>query len=262
MFSLLSRISLALGFALIVSAILLTGAPEGRAAQDLPPEQGLTPTMEDEIKLMIESYISENPEILLEAIESLRQRDAEKRQGGVKKAIRAKRDELKNSPYSPTGGNPKGDVTIVEFSDYRCPFCKRMMPVTKKLIKEDGNIRIVYKEFPILGTVSTYAAQAALAAWYTQPGKYEAFHEAILAARGDMTEERVLAIADDVGLDSDAIEKAMIRPEVNKEIQRNLKLAAELNITGTPTYIIGRELVPGAVSFEDLKGFVAEARKR
>ena len=236
--------------------IVISGFPTRAAAE------GLTPEMKKEVEAIVEDYIDANPEILLDAIETLRQRDAEQRTERAKSGLRAKRDELLNSPHSPTGGNLKGDVTIVEFSDYRCPYCKRMAPIMAKLLKEDGNIRIVYKEYPILGPTSTYAAKAALAAWYTAPDKYEAFHNAILNARGDMTEERILAIADDTGIDSDALEVAMKNPEIDQEIQRNLKLGAELGITGTPSYVVGRELIPGAISYDDMKDYVETARKR
>lgn len=223
--------------------------------------QSISPEMKQNIEDIVRDYIDDNPQILVDAINKLRQRDAERRGQRGKANLGRLRDELENSKTSPIGGNPKGDITIVEFSDYRCPFCKRMMPITDKLLKEDGNIRYVYKEFPILGPISTYASKAALGVWKMDKKKYIPFHNAVLGSRGDLTEERILGIAEDVGIDTDVLEKEINSPAIEREIRRNIEIAGTLGITGTPAYIIGKRIVPGAMSFEDLRDIVTDARK-
>lgn len=244
---------------LFFGAALMVG---GLSLSSPAQAQTVSPEMKQNIEDIVRDYIDDNPQILIDAINKLRERDAERRKQRGKVNLETFRDELENSKTSPNGGNPKGDITIVEFSDYRCPFCKRMMPVTEKLVREDGNIRYVYKEFPILGPVSTYASKAALGVWKMDKKKYIPFHNAVLGSRGDLTEERVLGFAEDVGIDTDVLEKEMKDPAIEREIRRNVEIAGALGITGTPAYIIGKRIAPGAMRFEDLKDIVTDARKK
>ena len=174
--------------------------------------------------------------------------------------IVARQDELLNDPASPVGGNPDGDVTLVEFFDYQCPYCKTIFPSIQALLAEDRNLRYVFKEFPILGRASVFAARAALAA--RRQGKYLEFHTALMPARGKLTETRVMRLAEKVGLDVDRLRRDMADGTVDAMIRRNLELADGLGIFSTPVFIIGDTQIPGAVEIDTLKVLIARARQR
>jgi len=161
-------------------------------------------------------------------------------------------------PASPVTGNPDGDVTLVEFFDYNCPYCRQVAPVVAEAEATDPQLRIVYKEFPILGPGSVFAAKAALAAH--QQGLYFAFHEALMQAGGRADEESVLAVARDVGLDVERLRSDMKDPEIQAAIDRNLALAEALRITGTPGFVVGRRILRGATELETLQSLIREAR--
>jgi protein-disulfide isomerase len=216
------------------------------------------PAWQQAVEKAIESYIRSHPEAIeqtLQGLEAKRQAEAQER---AKAMIAARQPELLNDAASPVSGNPKGEVTVVEFFDYRCGFCKRVAAAVTQLQKDDPRVRVVYKNFPILGEASELAAKAALAS--NAQGRYQAFHEALLAAKGEMTKEQVLHIASDVGLDAKKLEADMNNPEWTTVIERNKALAKELGITGTPAFVVGNELYPGAMDLAVLKELVGRAR--
>ena len=215
---------------------------------------------EPKLEKTIEQYIRSHPEIVEEALNSLEAKRLREKEARIKQAILDNNDQLLHDPDSPIGGNPSGDVNVVEFFDYRCSYCKRVAPLIKTLQQQDSGVRIVYKEFPILGNTSIFAARAALAA--RAQGKYQAFHEAMFAFERDMTEWDVLSIAELVGLDRKKLEQDMLSPTLDNVIRRNRALATALSISGTPGFIIGEELYPGALSIESLKQLIAKARGR
>jgi protein-disulfide isomerase len=210
----------------------------------------LTPEQKDAIQQLIRNTIAEHPEIVLDALQAAQQKsDAQAAEGGGP-ALAAARDALFADPTSPVGGNPDGDVTIVEFFDYRCPYCKEVEPSLEKLLKEDGKLRVVYKEFPILGPASVYATRVALAARGT--GQYDAFHRAMMAVKGSIDDDVVRRTAIAAGIEG---------AEVDGIIKRNYALAKSLQIEATPSFIVGDYLLPGAVDIDTLRKVVAEARK-
>lgn len=217
------------------------------------------PREREQIEQIIHDYLLKNPEILLEALQAAEAKQTQDQRAAARTAIAAKRDELLSDPSAPSAGNPTGDVTIVEFFDYRCPYCKKVAPSLEALLKEDPKLRIVYKEFPILGSESTFAAHVAFAA--NKQGKYQPFHSAMMAATGQITEEVVLKTAADIGLDIATVKSDMKAPEIDEIIKRNYDLANALGIHGTPSFIIGDTLVPGAVELATLRQMVAAARK-
>jgi protein-disulfide isomerase len=160
---------------------------------------------------------------------------------------------------TPVSGNPKGDVTIVEFFDYQCGYCKRTMQNVLDLQKEDPKVRVAWKELPILGPVSEFAARAAMAA--EKQGKYMEFHTAVMGARGQLTPEGVMKHAADAGIDVDRLKRDMMAPEIGKYLRDTLQLAQELGINGTPGFVIGGKLVPGALDKEQMKALIAKARE-
>jgi len=174
--------------------------------------------------------------------------------------LRDRRHEVFDDPATPVGGNPQGDVTVVEFFDYRCPYCKQVQPAIQKLLDQDRKLRFVYKEFPVLGEQSDIAAHAALAA--RLQGRYEAFHTAMMAAKGQISEEVVYRVAGSVGLDVDRLKRDMKDPEIDQALSANRALAKALELRGTPGFIIGDHIVPGAIDLDALKTMVADARKQ
>lgn len=209
-------------------------------------------------KQMIREVLEENPEILMEALDNLRKKMEAADAPGKREALSKLRKELENDPGTFIAGNPQGDVTVVEFFDYRCGYCKRAQPIVQQLLKQDGRIRLALKEFPILGPESVIASRAAIAAMSQE--KYATFHEALMAAQGALTESRVMRIAAENGLDEARLRQDMEDPKVKKIISRNHELAGSLGISGTPSFIIGDTLAPGFVELEELKKLVDEAR--
>ena len=224
-------------------------------------EESMSDVRKKEVEAVVQEYILKNPEVLMRTIQTYQvQRQAAKRKQ-AKNNLTSLTAELTQNPGSPVVGNPIGDVTIVEFFDYRCGYCKRVFPTIQALLKEDGNIRYVLKELPILGPDSLFASQAALAVWNTTPEKYLPFHAGLMTSRGSLNAAKVFTIADDLALDTDAILKSMKDTPVNDELNKNIKLSERLDITGTPAFIIGDQLAPGAISMDEIKKMVALARK-
>ena len=205
----------------------------------------------------IERYIRAHPEVIEQSLQGLlAKREAELRDH-QKSALVTKQQELVRDPASPVSGNPKGEITLVEFYDYRCGFCKKAASAVTELQKVDPRVRVVYKDLPILGEPSELAAKAALAS--QAQGKHQAFHEALLASHADMTKESILKIAVKVGLDAKRLEADMTNPKWQTVIDRNRALARELGISGTPGFIVGNELVPGWLDLNGLKELIARA---
>jgi protein-disulfide isomerase len=231
------------------------------AAVALPAraDEPLTPEQKAAVEQVIHDYLMANPKLMIQVLEAARDKMKQDKADDARQAITSKRDELVRDPTSPVGGNPKGDVTIVEFFDYSCPFCKQVEPQIDALLKADPKIRIVYKEFPVLGEGSVYASTMALAA--QKQGKYAAFHDAMIATKGHATEEMVLKVAADVGIDIAKAKTMMKAPEIDEILKRNYALAESLEINGTPAFVVGNVLVPGATTVEHLKQLVADARK-
>lgn len=209
---------------------------------------------------VVRDTLRANPELLLEALQVLQNRDADAEQAQRRAAIAANRDALLNDPNAFVAGNPEGDVSLVEFFDYRCIYCRRSMATLAALLKQDYKLRVVYKEFPILGPQSVIAARVAVAA--RKDARYEALHNALMAAPAPLDEHTVLKIAGDLGFDRATLAQGMKAPEVEQILKANHDLARQLGITGTPAFIIGDTLIPGVVSLDDLKALVAGVRAR
>jgi protein-disulfide isomerase len=181
------------------------------------------------------------------------------RQADASDMLSDRQSEIFDDPATPVGGNPHGDVTIVEFFDYRCPYCKQVQPALQALLDQDHKLRFVYKEMPVLGPASVLAARAALAA--QRQGKYETFHAAMMGTKGQISEDTVDKTAESVGLDVNWLRQDMAAPEILQALRANVALAHALNIHGTPGFIIGNHIVAGALNLDTLKNMIAAARK-
>lgn len=208
---------------------------------------------------IIRAYLMANPEVLVEAMQELERKQDTQRDAVAAKAIGQNEAELFRDADSPMGGNPAGDVTIVEFNDYQCPYCKRAHQAVKSVTGADGKVKIIYKDLPILGEPSRIAALAALASM--KQGKHQALHNALMEFNGKLDREKILQTAVSVGIDVAQLEKDMEDPKLKQIIDRNMALAAALGVRGTPAFVIGKQFVPGAVDAGSLKALIADARK-
>lgn len=208
----------------------------------------------------VRAYLLANPEIIVEAVNQLEARQKETEVNEVTAVIASASDEIFNDPASPVGGNPDGDVSLVEFFDYNCPYCRKAAPVMAELEAGDRGLRIVFKEFPILGPGSEFAARAALAS--RKQDKYMAFHKAMMSHTGKIDEGSVLEIAASLGLDVAQLKKDMDDPAIKQAIASNLDLAGKLRITGTPGFVAGKETVQGLAPLSSMKELIARARQK
>jgi protein-disulfide isomerase len=206
----------------------------------------------------IHDYLVAHPEVVVEALRAAKAKAEQADEARAREALETRKAELLHDETSPVGGNPNGDVTIVEFFDYRCHYCKQMQPSLETLLKSDDKVRLVYKEFPILGKASVFAATVALAA--EKQGKFDAFHRAMMAASEDIDAAKVIEIARSAGLDLDKIKSDIRAPEIQNVLRHNFDLAKALNISATPGLVIGDDIVSGAPDYETLKNMVAAAR--
>lgn len=217
-------------------------------------------TVED-IKGIVRDYLLENPEIIREALQVLEVKEKAAQAEKTRRAIAARSDELFNDPASPVGGNNNGDVTVVEFFDYNCGFCRRVAPTVEEIKRQDTGVRFVYKEFPILGPTSIVAAKAALAS--RAQGKYVAFHEALMKVKGGrLSEDQIMKVAESVGLDTARLKKEMEEPAITESIDRNRALASALGVTGTPSFVVGDDFLRGARDLQAFKELIQQTRSK
>jgi len=221
----------------------------------------LSPAQKDAVEDIVRQYLKDHPEVLVEAIQGLRAKQESDRRAQAQTALNTHAAALRNDPASPVAGNPNGDVTVVEFFDYRCGYCKRVYPSIMALLGEDQNVRYVLKEFPILGPESEFASRAAQAIWFSNQDKYMPFHQTLMTMKGNLTEGRVRGAAEKLGIAPNALRKAMADPRVADTLRANYALAKALGINGTPAFVIGNELVPGALDSAALKRLIGDARK-
>ncbi len=248
--------------ALLLAALAFFPAGAGaQAISAMPPAAGsFTPQQRLEIIDIIRGALKADPSILRDAVGALQQDESQKQAAATQAALAGMEGALQHTPGDPVAGNPDGDVTLVEFYDIRCPYCRRMLPVMADLLKSDRKLRVVLKDIPILGPGSVIGARAVLAA--QRQGGYLKLHDALMSGSPNIDEQVVRAAAQRVGLDWDRLQKDMADPAIQARIDANLALAHALQIEGTPAYIIGNRIQPGAIELADLQGMVAAARKR
>jgi protein-disulfide isomerase len=225
--------------------------------------QNFSAGQRSDIEKIVHDYLVSHPEVLQEVAAELEKKQAAADADRAKSALAQYHKEIFSSPHQVTLGNPNGNVTLVEFFDYNCGYCKRTLPDMVNLLKTDSNLKVVLKEFPVLGPGSVEAAKVAVAVRMQDPGnqKYLAFHLKLLGGRGAADRARALAAARDAGVDMTRLDNDLKSPEIEATLDESKKLSDVLAINGTPTFVIGNQVVPGAIGIEGLKEHIALARK-
>jgi protein-disulfide isomerase len=243
-----------------LTAVVLACLAIGMAAP--AAAQGFSDAQRSEVERIIRDYLMRHPEVLQEAIAELEKRQLAADTERHKVAVKENRQLLFSSPRQVTVGNLQGDVTLVEFFDYNCGYCKRALQDLLNLMKADPKLKVVLKEFPVLGPASIEAAQVGAAVRMQDRGgkKYLEFHQKLLSGRGQVDRARAVAVAKEVGLDVVRLEKDMASDEVRATLEESMQLADKLGLNGTPSYVIGPDVVVGAVGYDALKEKVEAAR--
>jgi protein-disulfide isomerase len=234
---------------------MLALSPSARA-----DDAAFTPAQRAAIVDILRAALKSDPSILRDAVSALQEDEANIKQAAARAAIAKAGPTLTKDSGDPVAGNPNGDVTVVEFYDVRCPYCRKMLPVVAQLLRDDPKIKLIYKDIPILGPASVVGAKAVLAA--QRQGGYQKLHDLIMSGPPNVTEESLHADATRAGLDWDRLQRDMADPAIEKRLDDNLGLAHALGIDGTPAYVIGAKLLPGALDLAELQDAVAAARVR
>jgi len=243
----------------LFSSVVFVSFSSAAFAQISIPTPALSKT---EVQAIIKETLINEPEIIMQALEKLRAKKAEDSKKDALVGIEKNKDLLTKNIDSPSIGPADADITLVEFYDYHCGYCKHFLPVITEYMKEDKKIRVVFKELPILSEDSVTAARAAIAVNRIAKAKFFEFHTALMTEKGKFDEPRLLEIAKKIGIDSNKLKAEMAKPEITAILDGNRKLADELGIRGTPAIILGNNLIPGAMDITELKKQVAEARAK
>ncbi|MBR9892461.1 DsbA family protein [bacterium] len=244
--------------ALTLAAGLAAALPA--TAQDFD-FSAMTPEQREAFGTQVREYLLENPQVIMEAVNALENRQAEQQAVADQQIVSDNADALFRDGYSYVGGNPDGDITIVEFSDYRCGYCRRAFPEVEELIESDGNIRFIMKEFPILGEASVTSSRFAIATLMEAGDEaYKAVHDALITLEGEPSEPVLRRLADTLGLDAEAIIARMSDEEVTRRIQETRELATRLQINGTPSFVFGDQMLRGYVPLDGMRQLVDQIR--
>jgi protein-disulfide isomerase len=237
-----------------------TPAPVAEAEPAAPA--AFSPDQKKEIEQVVKSYLVANPEIFVDIQQALEEKMEKEQTEKLKAAISQNSAEIYRAPGASIGGNPDGDITVVEFFDYNCGYCKRGLYDVIKLVETDPKVRVVFKELPILSKGSEEASRVALAA--QKRGKYWELHKAMLGSKGQMNEAAALQIAEKLGLDVDKLKKDLASPEVKAEVEKSEALAKRMGVNGTPHFLIGDRAIAGAPEdlYDQLERNVTELRKQ
>jgi len=243
---------------LIATTALMGILATGASAEAL---KELTNAERAQFRAEVRAYLFENPEVIMEAVEILQNRDAEAQAQADIDLVTAHADAIFDDGYSWVGGNPDGDIVLVEFLDYRCGYCKRAHGEVAQLLESDGNIKLIVKELPILGDASVLASRFAVAVKQVAGGDaYKSVADALMAFQGDITLPALRRLGETFSLDMDAVEARMNAPEVTAEIEQTRALANLLQISGTPTFVMQDELLRGYLPLDQMQALVAEKR--
>jgi protein-disulfide isomerase len=222
-------------------------------------DEALTAEQKKAVEDVIRQYLVAHPEVVRDALIELQRQQDQAQQAAHQGAMAELHSYVGSISEDFVQGNPKAETTVVEFFDYRCPYCKAVAPRVDDVVAEDKAVRVVLIEFPVLGPDSVYASRAAIAS--RAQGKYMPFHKAMMSHKGNLDQDTVLELAKEVGLDVDRLKGDMQSPEVEALIKHHYELADKLGVTGTPAFVIGEELVPGAIDVQTMKAKIKQARQ-
>ena len=246
---------------LTIASLLLAGVAAILSASAVMIARGnLHFGTEADFNQKAQAYLLANPDIIAQSVAAAQANKQAVQADNAAAALERQREEIFNDPATPVGINAKGDVGLVEFFDYNCPYCRKAEPIIDALEAADHGVRLIYKEFPILGPGSIFAAKAALAS--QKQGKYLAFHKAMMTYVGSITETSVLEIAATVGLDVEQLKKDMTGSALDEQLARNFDLASTLDINGTPGFIAGKQVVHGLADAAAMQQLIAAARQK
>ena len=221
--------------------------------------EAFTPEQKKELEVLFKDYIQKNPEVILESVQAYQIKEDERRQKSAQENLKEYKEKLVNNLDLPSAGNPEGDVTVVEFFDYNCGYCKKAYEDVMKLLEEDNGVRVVFIDLPILSEESRVMAKMSMAA--QSQGKYFDAHKALMGYRGPRGEENFLKVLAEAGVDVEKMKAEMVSPDIDVALGRYAKIANDLNIRGTPGFVVGDSLMPGYVGLEGMKHAIEEARK-
>jgi protein-disulfide isomerase len=238
----------------LVAAILLV------APVSAPAQSSFTDSEKAEIGEIVRQYLINNPGVLDEVVEALERQQMQAQEAAQQQAVSENRNELFHAPTSFVAGNPEGDVTLVEFFDFNCTYCRQMLSTLVELIESNSDLRVVLKDWPVLGEESVQAARVAVAVKNTAPEGYFEFHRAMMSQRGRLDGNRALEIAEEIGLDRDAIATASTESRVDETLSENAQLGARIGLRGTPSYVLGDEVLAGALRLDAFQQKIAEVR--
>ena len=245
----------------LLAPLALTGLVAAAPAAAQTDIGNMTPEERAAFGAEVRAYLLANPEVLTEVVDELTRQREEAQAAADRELIAAYAEQLYEDPRDYVAGNPEGDVTVVEFLDHNCPYCKKAHPEVLQLLEQDPNVRLVVKEFPILGPASIAASQVAMAALEQDPDLYPEFYETLMSHQGKVNERSVYSIAEGVGYDIDELEEAASATEIGDRIKANYQLGARLGIEGTPGFVIGDRGIRGYVSADELAAAVEAARE-
>ena len=240
----------------VAAACLIVGGAFGYLASNgmKAPDQNTSAAVnKEEVVSIVKEVLNNNPELIVESLQGLQKRAYERQMAQSAEALKTNMAELKSSKTSPVIGPEDAPLTVVEFFDYHCGYCKRMTPVIAKVLENHKDVKFVMKEFPILSQDSQLASRAALAVSMLKPNAYFDFHQKLINHKGQYSQEALNKYAKELGISADALQKAMQDPAVVQELESVKKLAESIGVQGTPGIIIGEELIPGAMSYEDME---------
>ena len=243
---------------LAMAASLLTPVMLSSAAA----AEALSPAQKGEVEALIQQYIMDHPEVIVQALQTMQARQEAEAAERQQKAIAALKSTLLADSRNPSTGPVDADVTIIEFFDYQCGYCKKVLPEVAAVLQGDPKVRMIWVDWPILGPMSVVAAQAASAVHKLKPEAYSAFHQTIMGERGRLTEDKIFQAVAGLGLDVADVRKAMGSDDVQAHLAANHAIASQLGITGTPFFLVGDTAVPGAVDADNLRRIIAETRKQ
>jgi len=226
----------------------------------IQPAAALDDQQKKEFGEFIKEYLVAHPEVLLDAQAALEKKQEEARLTQSAQAVVQNKDAIFNSKSDVSLGNPKGDITVVEFFDYNCTYCRHALPDMDALLKQDPNLRFVLKEFPILGPDSLAASRVSDAFRKLAPEKYAAFHRALLSTEGRASEDSAIEVAGSLGVNEKTIRAEMAKSPNTDAVKATYQLATDLNVTGTPAYVIGNETISGAIGLDALQQKIANVR--